>query len=484
MKRSKIVAALLLIIVIMASTCSAFGASASRIRYTNAKAMQLPGSAFGASASRIPGIDYKRITQQADGGRKSYPVVLEMGPASFTGFLTENYALSIEDLNEIIEKTMEKTNMSSEQLIFAKELGRDIEGTVDFIWLEQVMTGIISYLPFPESDLNGLVGWDDFFKLMVYGTDATDEQVEEYGKGKAVDAAYAAAERGINAGTEYLSKIGKFPVSKIPMLGQVLNTIKVSADWTSGNKKLDDFLKKLESKIEDVNKFYSEVSRRANELVDEKGTDTYRIEFGESSHCTYKASFWETDNITMNASVFGTLEPAMASDSYAATYTGRLTFVVEAKDLSPVENNLYNTQGLSEIKANLSAAGGFASTGNTGKKTLLRRTTSADVNITVRQSDTTGKQELVPFFNFIHGTDDIVFSLERDLQFVRDNISVTTVNVHCVSDDPASVSWNADSHSTVAKFSVDGADSKTAAQNVGTVWAPIDAAPYIYLLSN
>lgn len=461
MKRSKIAAALLLIIVIMASTCSA----------------------FGASASRIPGIDYKRITQQADGGRKSYPVVLEMGPASFTGFLTENYALSIEDLNEIIEKTMEKMDMSSEQLIFAKELGRNIEEKVDAMWLEQVMTGVISYLPFPDSD-SGLVGWDDFFKLMVYGTDATDEQVEEYGKGKAVDAAYAAAERGINAGTEYLSKIGKFPVSKIPMLGQVLNTIKVSADWTSGNKKLDDYLKKLEAKMEDVNKFYSEVSRRANELVDEKGTDTYRIEFGESSHCTYKASFWETDNITMNASVFGTLEPAMASDSYAATYTGRLTFVLEAKDLSPVENNLYNTQGLSEIKANLSAAGGFASTGNTGKKTLLRRTTSADVNITVRQADTTGRQELIPFFNFIQGTDDIVFSLERDLQFVRDNISVTTVNVHCVSDDPASVSWNADSHSTVAKFSVDGADSKTAAQNVGTVWAPIDAAPYIYLLSN
>jgi len=461
MKRSKIAAALLLIIVIMASTCSA----------------------FGASASRIPGIDYKRITQQADGGRKSYPVVLEMGPASFTGFLTENYALSIEDLNEIIEKTMEKMDMSSEQLIFAKELGRNIEEKVDAMWLEQVMTGVISYLPFPDSD-SGLVGWDDFFKLMVYGTDATDEQVEDYANGKAVDAAYAAAEKGINAGTEYLSKIGKFPVSKIPMLGQILNTIKVSADWTSGNKKLDDYLKKLEAKMEDVNKFYSEVSRRANELVDEKGTDTYRIEFGESSHCTYKASFWETDNITMNASVFGTLEPAMASDSYAATYTGRLTFVLEAKDLSPVENNLYNTQGLSEIKANLSAAGGFASTGNTGKKTLLRRTTSADVNITVRQADTTGRQELIPFFNFIQGTDDIVFSLERDLQFVRDNISVTTVNVHCVSDDPASVSWNADSHSTVAKFSVDGADSKTAAQNVGTVWAPIDAAPYIYLLSN
>ena len=461
MKQSKIAAALLLIIAIIASTCSA----------------------FGADANRIPGIDYRRITQQADSGRKSYPVVLEMGPASFTGFLTENYSLTIEDLNEIIEKTMEKMDMSSEQLIFAKELGRNIEEKVDAMWLEQVMTGVISYLPFPDSD-SGLVGWDDFFKLMVYGTDATDEQVEDYANGKAVDAACAAAEKGINAGTEYLSKIGKFPVSKIPMLGQVLNTIKVSADWTSGNKKLDDYLKKLEAKMEDVNKFYSEVSRRANELVDEKGTDTYRIEFGESSHCTYKASFWETDNITMNASVFGTLEPAMASDSYAATYTGRLTFVVEAKDLSPVENNLYNTQGLSEIKANLSAAGGFAPTGNSGKKTLLRRTTSADVNITVRQADTTGRQELVPFFNFIHGTDDIVFSLERDLQFVRDNISVTTVNVHCVSDDPASVSWNADSHSTVAKFSVESGGSGTAAQNVGTVWAPLDAAPYLYLLSN
>lgn len=461
MKRSKIAAALLLIIVIMASTCSA----------------------FGASASRIPGIDYKRITQQADGGRKSYPVVLEMGPASFTGFLTENYALSIEDLNEIIEKTMEKTNMSSEQLIFAKELGRDIEGTVDFIWLEQVASGLISYLPVPDNVKN-FAGWDDVFKLMVYGPNISEEEIANYGKGSLQAAAWTAAEEGINAGTGYLAKIGKFPVSKIPMLGQILNTIKLSAEWTSGNKNLDNFLRQLEAKMEDVNKFYAEVIRRANELVDEKGTDTYKIEFGESSHCTYKASFWETENITMNASVFGTLEPAMASDSYAATYTGRLTFVLEAKDLSPVENNLYNTQGLSEIKANLTAAGGFASTGNSGKNTLLRRTVSAEVSITVGQSDTTGKQELVPFFNFIHGTDDIVFSLERDLQFVRDNISVTTVNVHCVSDDPASVSWNADSHSTVAKFSVDGADSKTAAQNVGTVWAPIDAAPYIYLLSN
>jgi len=133
-----------------------------------------------------------------------------MGPASFTGFLTENYSLSIEDLNEIIEKTMEKMDMSSEQLIFAKELGRNIEEKVDAMWLEQVMTGVISYLPFPDSD-SGLVGWDDFFKLMVYGTDATDEQVEEYANGKAVDAAYAAAEKGINAGTEYLSSSAATP---------------------------------------------------------------------------------------------------------------------------------------------------------------------------------------------------------------------------------------------------------------------------------
>ena len=430
----------------------------------------------------IHGIDYNRITQKATGDGKSYPVELKMGDLTFNGELTGSHGLSYEELNKIINDVLKEKKLTVEQIQLVKALSKNVGDKATEFWGAQVLEGLLSYLPLPE----GLPKWteyvggvSDVFAIMVDGKLPT---AGEYAEGRAKDLVAKAAEKAIETGfeksKEYIKKVPWAAAKRIPLLGQMINTVKVGIEWQS-NDKFDAYLKALEQKMADVNNFYSECSRRANKLAEEKGEGSYVIRFDkEKNYRTYNATFWGVPNLMMGATLSGVLEGSN-TEGVAGTYTGTLWLDLELETPQTFDAAIPTTYPFS-MSYNLAKAswenakndpqmffGGEA----THQPTVLNRQVQGDISVTVTEGSSVVNCATVG--NITSGSDETEFRFDHKWDNTRLDIVMTGSSVsyekeyeywHYTSSDPT----------TITETTHEGSASGPLV-NVGTVWKPLES---------
>ncbi len=428
----------------------------------------------------IPGIDYNRITQKATGGGKSYPVELKMGDLTFNGELTGSNGLSYEELNKIINEVLKEKNLTADRIALVAKLAGRVETDAALYWGDQIIQGLLSFIPTPPGSP---VGVNDYYAYIVHGEGkGVDSMVAE----SAVNTIVTAAEIKLNPSTgKYFSKIpfaATTGTDKVPLLGQLVNTFKVGKEWLEGNKQLEKYLDLLEKNLADINGFYSECSRRANKLAEEKGAGSYVIKFDkEKNHHTYNATFWGISDLTMGATLSGELEGSNTK-GVAGTYTGTLWLDLELETPDTFDAAIPNAYPFSQSYNVLKPLwdmqkkdptmffGGEA----THYTTVLKRAMQGEITVTVTEntgivncdatgSITSGNDETE--FKFDHMWDnaqlDIVGSVGGAMSYEREY-----QYYHYTSSDPKTLTET--THTS-------DAETRAHPLGVGTVWKPLES---------
>ncbi len=413
----------------------------------------------------IHGIDYNRITQKATGDSKSYPVELKMGDLTFNGELTGSHGLTYDELNKIINEVLKEKKLTVEQIQLVKAMSESVGDKATEFWGTQVVEGLLSYLPLPE----GFPKWteyvggiSDVFAIIV---DGKLPSAGEYAEGRAKDLAAKAAEKAIEKGfdksKEFFKKIPWAGVKRIPLLGQMVNTAKVAIDWQS-NDKFEKYLKELEQKIADVNDFYSECSRRANKLAEEKGTGSYVIRFDkETNYRTYNATFWGVSNLTMGATLSGVLEGSN-TEGMAGTYTGTLWLDLELETPQTFDAAIPTTYPFTISYNPVSAIGGGS---RSNDPTILKRSLQGEVSVMVTAGS--GTQTCDIQGDMTSGNDEIEFSFSHkwDFRISRPYQESVYEYWHYTSSDPTMLTENANGHIGTLPHPT----------GVGTIWKPLES---------
>lgn len=417
----------------------------------------------------IHGIDYNRITQKATGDGKSYPVELKMGDLTFNGELTGSHGLSYEELNKIINDVLKEKKLTVEQIQLVKALSKNVEDKAIEHWGLQIMEGLISYIPMNDTIANEIGGWNDIFAYMVHDMDEKNviEYLADRQRQKLIVDKWKIAENGLKKYEGYLEVVGR-AADAIPLAGEMLNTLKVAEEWLKGNERLEKYLKDLEQKMADVNDFYSECSRRANKLAEEKGAGSYVIKFDkEKNYRTYNATFWGVSNLTMGATLSGVLEGSN-TEGVAGSYTGTLWLDIELEtpetfDAAIPTSSLFSvTYGVAKSSWGLP----YTSGGATNNPTLLQRSVQGDISITI--SETGGTQTYTPQGSITSGNDETVFSFDHkwDLRQSPPSPAKSTYMFwHYTSSDPTEIT------ETTEK----GTESGAHPSGIGTVWKPLES---------
>ena len=413
----------------------------------------------------IHGIDYNRITQKATGDGKSYPVELKMGELTFNGELTGSHGLSYEELNKIINDVLKEKKLTVEQIQLVKALSKNVEDKAIEHWGLQIMEGLISYIPMDDTIANEIGGWNDIFAYMVHDMDEKNviEYLADRQRQKLIVDKWKIAENGLKKYEGYLDVVGR-AADAIPLAGEMLNTLKVAEEWLKGNERLEKYLKDLEQKMADVNDFYSECSRRANTLAEEKGAGSYVIKFDkEKNYRTYNATFWGVPNLTMGATLSGVLEGSN-TEGVAGTYTGTLWLDVESVDMSGVDNAFFTQcEAINQMRSQLVA---YSFTDEAYDPTTLRRSVQGEITVTITTNDL---QNIIVDGNIMSGEDEVNFhfrhswSIRLKSQFITpgyyDGYKIFTAT----SDDIL----------TLTALTLDG--YKTYSRDPGTVWKPLES---------
>ena len=428
----------------------------------------------------IHGIDYNRITQKATGDGKSYPVELKMGDLTFNGELTGSHGLSYEELNKIINDVLKEKKLTVEQIQLVKALSKNVEDKAIEHWGLQIMEGLISYIPMDDTIANEIGGWNDIFAYMVHDMDEKNviEYLADRQRQKLIVDKWKIAENGLKKYEGYLEVVGR-AADAIPLAGEMLNTLKVAEEWLKGNERLEKYLKDLEQKMADVNDFYSECSRRANKLAEEKGAGSYVIKFDkEKNYRTYTATFWGVSNLTMGATLSGVLEGSN-TEGVAGTYTGTLWLDLELETPQTFDAAIPTTYPFS-MSYNLAKAswenakndpqmffGGEA----THQPTVLNRQVQGDISVTVTEGSSVVNCATVG--NITSGSDETEFRFDHKWDNTRLDIVMTGSSVsyekeyeywHYTSSDPT----------TITETTHEGSASGPLV-NVGTVWKPLES---------
>ncbi len=428
----------------------------------------------------IPGIDYNRITQKATGGGKSYPVELKMGDLTFNGELTGSNGLTYEELNKIINEVLKEKNLTADRIALVAKLAGRVETDAALYWGDQIIQGLLSFIPTPPGSPGGV---NDYYAYIVHGEGkGVDSMVAE----SAVNTIVTAAEIKLNPSTgKYFSKIpfaATTGTDKVPLLGQLVNTFKVGKEWLEGNKQLEKYLDLLEKNLADINGFYSECSRRANKLAEERGAGSYVIKFDkEKNHHTYNATFWGISDLTMGATLSGELEGSNTK-GVAGTYTGTLWLDLELETPDTFDAAIPNAHPFSQSYNVLKPLwdmqkkdptmffGGEA----THYTTVLKRAMQGEITVTVTEntgivncdatgSITSGNDETE--FKFDHMWDnaqlDIVGSVGGAMSYEREY-----QYYHYTSSDPKTLTET--THTS-------DAETRAHPLGVGTVWKPLES---------
>ena len=430
----------------------------------------------------IHGIDYNRITQKATGDGKSYPVELKMGDLTFNGELTGSHGLTYEELNKIINEVLKEKKLTVEQIQLVKALAANVEDKAIEHWGLQIMEGLISYIPMNNKIAEEIGGWNDIFAYMVHDMDEKSviEYLADRQRQKYVLDKWKAAEGGLKAYEDYLEKVGR-AADSIPLAGEMLNTLKVAEEWLKGNERLEKYLKDLEQKMADVNDFYSECSRRANKLAEEKGAGSYVIKFDkEKNYRTYNATFWGVPNLTMGATLSGVLEGSN-TEGVAGTYTGTLWLDLELETPDTFDAAIPNTYPFSLSYNVLKPLWDmqkkdpemFFGGKETHQPTILKRSVQGDVSVTI--TSVSGKVDCKVVGNITSGNDETEFRFDHkwdnsclDMIINGSNISYAKVYQYW--------HYTATDTENITETTHDGSETGPIGVSVGTVWKPIESS--------
>ncbi|MDO4487498.1 MAG: hypothetical protein Q4B67_00205 [Eubacteriales bacterium] len=418
------------------------------------------GSAYAAGS--ISGVNYTMI--DTTGSR----VTLELGGLSFEGQLSKGRILSDSEKDKIIKQVMNEMDLSVGMLENAQYLIDEAKKQV----------GIT------DEDLNEAIrkvtGMQDLIDLYKYvmgnegdpGVKTNAQMAQDMLKSEVMGKAEDALEDIVTHGGKVAVKgVSKFAYKLIFILPDLLDAgLNLYGKF---EKSLEIYAIGIDREIKLIG-FYEECNNRIREASGEGGA--YYIRFNDPTQ-TYNCTFWEAGGNMMEAKLSGTLEKTLGGegDGFGGTYSGTLTLTMESVDLSPAESNLINSKGLEKFRNALKQAGGFKQTGNSGKKTKLKRTVSGDVSVTI--DEISGKQTVKVDGSLNSGTDDTEFNLDRTLTFQRVNMSTTNSEIRCTSTDVNSVSFSADSVSSFGSHTETGAGSATGEQEPGTVWKPLESTP-------
>lgn len=442
----------------------------------------LPASAYGVqnnNMAEIPGIDYNRITQKAGGGYKSYPVELHMGDLTFFGELHGELGLSYEELNQIIRDTLSDKGLTVERVALVDKIAGRLLEDAKLYWADQVISGLLSYIsiegiPYSPSDL---------YELVVHADASATVKTADIDMAKTLaKASLKEAATGKGPAGSVAKKV--LQAAEIPIVGAIANTALVAVDWKSGSKHFDEYLKLLEKNLAVINDFYIECSRRAVALADEKGAEySCKITFDEKrNYFTYPCTFWGVSNNLMSATLSGELENR-TTGSAAGTYSGVLEMIFEAEDFSPVEKNLEKTTGLDLfVELIYSDNGRYKKTSDQGPRTILTRRVSGNVQITVPEAQGLVKGS---FSGQINGSvDETKFEYSRSITWRDDSNAAfggtAQTDAKFTSESIDSIHMSSSSRVYFdGKQLTDTEGDETFDQDPGTVFAPLDATPYV-----
>ena len=426
----------------------------------------------------IPGIDYNRITQKATGGGKSYPVELKMGDLTFNGELTGSNGLTYEELNKIINEVLKEKNLTADRIALVAKLAGRVETDAALYWGDQIIQGLLSFIPTPPGSPGGV---NDYYAYIVHGEGkGVDSMVAE----SAVNTIVTAAEIKLNPSTgKYFSKIpfaATTGTDKVPLLGQLINTFKVGKEWLEGNKQLEKYLDLLEKNLAEINDFYSECSRRANKLAEEKGETSkgYSIKFNNAT-ATNTFTFWGISGLMSEWTLSGELVKGVtgAGDGVIGNYEGTLTLKIKALDMAETfdKNWVQNTTEWPNIMRTLKS--GHNPTDTPQHITKLERSISGEFNLYIAGASS-GIYEPAVFGSF-NGADNIDFSFSHKAESTQSaytdgsngyiygaNMTSSDVNTMYIKGYNT-LGWSGPED----WLQNSGGDLE---MNVGTVWDPLD----------
>ena len=436
-------------------------------------------TAYGPeNIQEIPGIDYNRITQKATGGGKSHPVELKMGDLTFHGELSGSNGLSYEELNKIINEVLKEKNLTADRIALVAKLAGRVETDAALYWGDQIIQGLLSFIPTPPGSPGGV---NDYYAYIVHGE---GKGVGSMAAESALNTAVAAAEIALNPSTgKYFSKIpfaATTGTDKVPFLGQIINTFKVGKEWLEGNKQLEKYLDLLEKNLADINDFYSECSRRANKLAEEKGetSDGYSIKFNNAT-ATDTFTFWGISGLMSEWTLSGELVKGVsgAGDGVIGNYEGTLTLSMKALDMAETfdKNWVQNTTEWPNIMRTLKS--GHNPTDTPQHITKLERTISGEFNLYIAGASS-GIYEPTMFGSF-NGADNIDFSFshkaENTISAYTDGSNGYIYGANMTSSDVNTMyikGYNTLDHTGPEDWLQNsGGDLE---MNVGTVWDPLD----------
>ena len=440
----------------------------------------VPMSAAGTSGSgEIPGIDYNRITQKAEGGKQSYKVDLKLGDVTFSGELTGQAGISIEELNEIIEETLREKDLTVDRIKLISKIASQVEKDAKLYWGDQIVEGLLSYIPTPPG---APIGINDYYALVVHG------EANPAIQSASIEAASAAAEVVIQQSINNGGRVGRIAetvesgTGRIPMLGQIVNTAKVALDWSKGSERFENYLKLLEKNLEIVNDFYATCSRRAVALAESNDKDSvWKIKFdGRKNYRTYNCTLWNIPGNMMSCTLSGELVSSGGGPEGA--YTGTLSLEFNAVDFSPVEGNLERTPGLAPIMSVLHSAGAYQKVSDSGEKTILRRSARGTVTVYVGSSEGNVKPEVSG--SLTSEGDETIFSFRRDMEWRDESMaqyqSIGITEAHFVTADLGEITMRSNSrvlYKGEVKTSKDSIE--VLSQDPGTVFDLLKKTPAI-----
>ena len=430
--------------------------------------------------SEIVGIDYNRITQKTYGGKKSFPVELKLGDVSFSGELYGDYGLTYEELNDIIYKTLADKNLTVDRIVLVGKIASQVGTDAAKYWGDQVIEGLLSYLPLPTAEGLGSVG--DAYALAVHG------DLEPGLKSSIFNASKASASEAISRAAKLGGKVGRVgsaaaKVAAVPLLGEIVNTAMVAVSWSSGSDRFKKYQELLEKNLAVINDFYSTCSQRAVKLVEDKDEQNiWKIKFDKrKNYRTYNCTFWSIQGNVMSCTLSGEL--VSQDNSLTGSYTGTLWLDLEAVDFSQVERNLDNTPPLRPM-VSLATSGGYVKTSDTGGKTVLKCEAQGQLTFYVEKSEGTVKPNVV---GSLSNDKEVTFSFNRHI--IWQDEAWAGLGAHGRTEATFTSSSIDSVHmvSTSTAYSDKGGSSETVngdetfSQDPGTVFSPLESDPVIII---
>lgn len=421
----------------------------------------LPQTAF--AAGNLEGVDYDRI-----GGTGSR-VTLTLGELVFEGQLSRGSMVSESEQDKIIKQTMNDLHITSGMLLNAKSM-LDAAHKLEGFSIKDVTNAMLK--------LTGAQDAIDLYKL-VMGENTTPSQIagkiaQDQIKGQAQDFVQNQMEDVLTQGGKVALKgMGKYAFKLLFMLPD-LTEIGLNALAKYENIK-ETCAIALERQLL-LDTFYDECNRRIAEASGDRGA--WEIRFDKRNTQTYNCTFWGISGVMMEASLSGVLEQVSEIDGAAGMYRGTLWLDIDGVDMANFDAQFAskNPQPL-WWKAQAGANHHSFSDDGAISKTVLERKVQGEISVVITGGSGTQVSEVSG--NLTSGGDETQFSFGH-LCSVSAAGGIVNGIIQFTSNDIASLNTTYDYRAYYMGVTAgETHHEQTDAQDIGTVWKPLESKPYI-----